>query len=195
MLSSIHPFGERARNQSYPVTAIAFLIGATIGGAILGIVSSLITLGTSSVGLRSPILAGAALLVAALWEASGRPVPSLARQVDDAWLTKSRGWVYGLGFGAQLGVGFVTYVTTPLTYGFVAAGILLGDPGPLLTSGAIFGVTRGLSVFTTARVDSPDELRSFFLRMQRLLSPARTGASVLLGAGLALVFITVGDAL
>jgi len=195
MLSSIHPFGERARNQSYPITVIAFLIGATIGGAVLGAATGLIALGASSMGLRSATLAAGVLLLSALWEASGRPVPSLTRQVDDAWLTKYRGWVYGLGFGAQLGVGFVTYVTTPLTYGFVAAGILLGDPGVLLASGVVYGTTRGLSIFTTAGVRSPDELRSFFLRLQRLLSPARVGASLLLGAGLTLVFVTGGTAL
>jgi hypothetical protein len=36
---------------------------------------------------------------------SGSGCPSWQRQVDERWLTTYRGWVYGAGFGFQLGAG------------------------------------------------------------------------------------------
>lgn len=35
-------------------------------------------------------------------------LPGPARQVDEDWLARYRGWVYGAGFGTQLGLGVVT---------------------------------------------------------------------------------------
>ena len=34
--------------------------------------------------------------------------------VHEQWLTRYRGWVYGVGFGAQLGFGLVTIITSAM---------------------------------------------------------------------------------
>ena len=34
------------------------------------------------------------------------------RQVNEDWIGRYRGWVYGAGFGAQLGLGFAVFVMT-----------------------------------------------------------------------------------
>ena len=45
-----------------------------------------------------------ALLVAFILDAAPGGVPSPGRQVNHRWLDEFRGWVYGLGYGAQLGL-------------------------------------------------------------------------------------------
>ena len=58
------------------------------------------------------LAAAAALGVAADMGVGRLAVPSMQRQVNEDWLTTYRGWVYGLGFGYQLGLGIATIVTT-----------------------------------------------------------------------------------
>ena len=65
-------------------------------------------------------------LSAALLDASGRRLPGVRRQVDDDWLRRYRGWVYGAGFGFQLGIGVVTIVTTAAVYATFALAALTG---------------------------------------------------------------------
>lgn len=189
MLSSIHPFGERARGQRYAVTTAWFALGATVGGLLLGTVMAALAAGVAAVGVGGLIPALVVIIASAVWDLSRRPVPSYARQVDENWLPRYRGWVYGMGFGVQLGVGFSTYVKTALTYGFVLAAILLGSPIVAVWSGLVFGAARGLSVMTTSRVQSPHELREFFARLIASQKMVRTtGAlTVIVIAGLAVL--------
>ena len=55
-------------------------------------------------------------------------VPGPRRQVNERWLDEYRGWVYGLGFGAQLGLGVTTIVTSAATYVALFAALLSGTP-------------------------------------------------------------------
>jgi hypothetical protein len=57
----------------------------------------------------------AGALVALALDLSPRPVPGPRRQVDDRWRDQYRGWVYGLGYGVQLGVGVTTIVSSAAT--------------------------------------------------------------------------------
>jgi hypothetical protein len=182
VLSSIHPFGERARGQRYWITVVSYILGAATGGATLGTILGLVAWAMSFIGLGGVMPATAALAVAALWDLSPLPVPTLRRQVDENWLPRYREWVYGVGFGAQLGFGLVTFVTTPLTYGFVAAAVLSGNPLVGLGAGAIFGVVRGLTVLVTAPISTPERLRGLFRAVNTARTPARLGtaAAVLL---------------
>lgn len=188
MLSSIHPFGERARQQRYGTTASAFLLGSAIGGIVLGAVLAAFA---AAVGVPGslPYVAMAVLVVAALWELLRLPVPSIARQVNEDWLTRYRGWVYGIGFGVQLGVGFATYVKSSLIYGVALAAVLYGSPSVALLAGAAFGLVRGLSIFLTRRVETPRRLREMFSRIgqtQRrvqVLGSAGVAAFALIGLG------------
>ncbi|MGH9186040.1 MAG: hypothetical protein ACRD0U_09535 [Acidimicrobiales bacterium] len=172
MLSSIHPLGERAKRNRYWLTATAHVMGAVFGGAVLGAAAGAIGLLLEPLSPRwlALLAAGvcAILLVAAT---SSRPLPSWRRQVNEDWLTAYRGWVYGFGFGAQLGMGVVTIVTSPVVYAVVAVAVLTGSLPAAVAIGAVFGVIRGATLLAAAAVDTPDRLRSLHRRLQRLAAP------------------------
>jgi len=157
MLASINPLGERARNNSFAVTAVAYTLGSTVAAAALGLVLGALgaaLLGGVGAGIRLAVLAGGALVAAALDRRNGR-IPSLRRQVNEDWLTEYRGWVYGLGFGVQLGLGVVTIVTTAAVYLTWAAALLAASPAVGVVVGAAFGLARALPVLVGARVRTP----------------------------------------
>src|SRR4051812_36831787 len=110
MLTSISPLGERARSHRWGVTATAYVVGSVLGGATTGAV---LGLAGSRLHASTTVLLVAAVgcLVAAALDVAGR-VPTGHRQVDEDWLVRYRGWVYGLAFGYQLGLGIVTVVTS-----------------------------------------------------------------------------------
>ena len=56
------------------------------------------------------------LAAAVLLELLPGRMPGPRRQVNERWLDEYRGWVYGLGFGAQLGLGVSTVVSSAATY-------------------------------------------------------------------------------
>ena len=182
MLSSIHPFGERARQQNYTLTVIAYMLGTTAGGLALGGVLGIAAMPIPSTAITST-LALAVLVGSAIWDLSSRRVPSLERQVDETWLSRYRGWVYGVGYGFQLGIGFATFVKSALTYGFALAAVLSGSPRVAIWAGFVFGVTRGVSILSTSKISSPADLRAFFDALTRS-SPLvkRIGALAVLSA-------------
>ena len=182
MLSSIHPFGERSRNNRFVSTAAAHIVGSTLGGLVLGLLAS--TLGALLL-VVFPLptivrvgLVAVAAAIATVLEATKRErlLPTRTRQVDENWIQNYRGWVYGGGWGAELGFGISTIITTTLVHLLVLAMVLIGDPvtGSLL--GALFGLVRGATVLTAARVDSAERLRAFHLRLDQLRSHSRKGA-------------------
>ena len=105
MLASIHPLGERARDRSWGVTVGAYLLGSTLAAALLGAALGGIgdalplTPGATAAG----VLAAGALALAA--DLGAFRLPTIHRQVDKDWLDRYRGWVVGVGFGFQLGLG------------------------------------------------------------------------------------------
>jgi len=196
MLSSIHPLGERAKGNRFGLTATAFVIGATAGGMATGALVGLVGLAVTAV-VPAAVALGAVVLVAlagAAFERTGRPLPSVPRQVDEDWLQEYRGWVYGAGFGFQLGAGVATYVTTAALYVALAATLLAGH---LLASVAImgtFGLVRGLSILPARRIDRPERLVSFHRRLQATAPLVRTAStSALAVAGLAGAAALLGE--
>lgn len=141
MLASVNPVGERSRGFSWRVTATAYAIGATGGGALtglaLGTVGSLLPGGLS---WRGPALLGT-LLVALVIDATPlrRRLLRARGQVNEDWMTRYRGWVYGFGFGARLGVGFTTLVACAAVYAAFVSELLSGSAAV----GALIGVTFG----------------------------------------------------
>ena len=105
-----------------------------------------------------------ALAVAAVWDLLDRRFPG-RRQVDENWLTKYRSWVYGFGFGAQLGVGLATVVNTALVPVLFVAATLVDDVVVATMVGVVFGATRGFTVLLSATVRSPDEPRDLHRRI------------------------------
>jgi hypothetical protein len=169
MLASINPLGERARNQRYSTTVVAYIVGSTVAGALLGF-----ALGLAGTPVAGPVVA---LGVVAGFAAAGllldaRPrgwrVPGPRRQVDENWLVTYRGWVYGAGFGAQLGIGFVTIVTASATWVAFACALLSGSAWAGAAIGAIFGLARALPILAAARVRDPSALRRLVRSLDQL---------------------------
>ncbi|HEY3726063.1 MAG TPA: hypothetical protein VGL51_02745 [Solirubrobacteraceae bacterium] len=170
MLASITPLGERGRHGHWTITAAAFLLGAVAAGiavgAALGALGALLVSGLGD-SARLTTLA-VALLAAAVLDAGPWRVLGPRRQVDERWLDRYRGWVYGLGYGAQLGAGTVTVVTSAATYGTLLAALLTADPGRGALIAGAYGAIRGLTPLATARVHTPAQLLAFHARFQRV---------------------------
>lgn len=168
MLASINPLVERARRSRYWITATAYVVGSIVGGAVAGLVAgglgvllgTVVDLGGSAAGWLIALLSALALAC----EIGRLPVPTIHRQVDEAWLEEYRGWVYGFGFGIQLGLGFATIVTTASVYLVFAIAVLSGSLGWGLAIGVTFGLVRALPLLTMARVRDPSHLRRMLAR-------------------------------
>ena len=191
MLSSIHPLGERGRGNRFGQTATAFVLGSVIGGVTTGaIVGGLGALLRGVIELVGGSLSPAAALtivtvagvVAVLVELTGGSLPAVHRQVNEDWLQEYRNWVYGFGFGFQLGAGVTTYITSAAVLMWLAAILFSGSLAGSVLIGATFGLTRGLAILTVRHVDSPADLVSFHRRLHQS-SPLvwRAGSYALLG--------------
>ena len=196
MMASINPLGERARGNRWRRTASAFTAGAVVGGWALGAAAGAVGLGvagaTGPADRAAALLAAALVLVAGVVELAGWPVPTRRRQVDEAWLDRYRGWVYGGGFGVQLGAGLVTTVTTAAVYALAGVAVVLGAagrPGWAQAVGAVFGLARAGPVLASARLGDPGRLRRRVARLERAATASRlaTGTSLCALAAVGLV--------
>src|SRR6266536_3087457 len=170
MLASINPLGERARNQRWGLTYAWYLLGSVAGGATVGGVAGLA--GADLHRLVQPA-AGviAALVIAACVAALAVDLhvarlraPTTRRQVNENWLAKYRGWVYGLGFGYQLGLGVVTVVTTASVYLTIVLAFLTGSGWSGVIVGGAFGLARALPLLAVVGVHAPEQLRQVMRR-------------------------------
>ncbi len=179
MLSSIHPLGERGKGNRFAVTAAAFVVGAVLGGATLGAVLGVIGMVPSLVlgDAVSLGIVGVVAVAATVFEYTGRSLPSVPRQVDEDWLNQYRGWVYGIGFGFQLGAGVLTYITSAAVYVVLAAALLVGHPVAAIAIGVAFGLTRGLTLLPARSIQSPQALISFHRRLDRSASAVRIAST------------------
>lgn len=182
MLTSITPLGERGRGHRYAVTMTAYVVGCLLGGATVGLVLG--ALGSLLPTLPVLLLAGIACLAAALADALGW-LPMGRRQVDEDWLTRYRGWVYGVGFGYQLGLGVVTIITSAATVAVLALALLTQSALPGLLVGLVFGGARALPALLLGRARSHAELRA--------LAAGLAGRSALAGRA-TVAALTVGGA-
>jgi hypothetical protein len=167
MLASITPLGEWGRHNSWPLTVSAHIAGSTTAalaaGAVLGAVGE--AAGTAQAGAWRLAVLALVLAAALAVELSGRRLPGPHRQVDERWLGEYRGWVYGAGYGVQLGLGLTTVVVSGTVYLAVAAALLCGSPlfGALILG--IFGLLRAATVLATAGIDTPERLRELHARL------------------------------
>jgi hypothetical protein len=181
MLSSIHPLGEAGRGQRWWLTVTAHIAGSALGGALLagalGVAGWLFArLGVGWTARLALVVAVAAVAVLA----DGRGWPGWLwrprRQVNEDWLTTYRGWVYGGGFGLQLGLGLVTIVTAATLYVLAAVAFAVAALGPALVLGLVFGAVRGASVLAGRGIDRPDRLVRFHRRLQERARWGRVAA-------------------
>ena len=183
MLSSITPFGERRRGHNYRVTAAWFVLGATVGGATLGLAAMLLSALASASGfITHPLVVGSIAAAVALLGMAvdagvfGEVLPVIRRQVDDRWLSRYRTWVYAGGFGWQIGTGVATYVMTSAVFVFVAVVAMIGRPLEAFAICTGFGAARGTAVLLTSRASDPGTLRALHRRLDRLEEPVRWAA-------------------
>jgi len=162
MLSSITPLGERGRNNRFAVAASFFAVGSIVGGTATGAVAG--ALG-QFVLRTAPTVDGLVIVVVALVGAAldarlrGLRLPTVTRQVEERWLHKYRSWVYGLGFGVQLGTGLATIVSSAAVYLMVVAAVLTHSFMAGAVIGAVFGSICGLSILLARAVVTYDDLR------------------------------------
>jgi hypothetical protein len=187
MLSSISPVGEASRRQRWWLTALAHLAGSLTGGAAVGAAlgagGALVVGGLPERGAWGLLAVAAALGAAFDVAARDRRVPSWRRQVDERWLTTYRGWVYGAGYGLQLGAGALTIIPATTTYVAALAAVLTGTWSHGAVVGATYGVIRALPLLLTVRVRTPEALRD----LMRRLASRRDRAVLLTGTGQAAV--------
>ena len=105
-----------------------------------------------------------ALTLAADVGIGGFRLPVHYRQVNERWLDQFRPWVYGAGFGWQIGAGLVTYIKTCAVYLMIVLAALTGSPRMALLVGTVFGLVRGLAVLLGRRITSTTALADFHRR-------------------------------
>jgi hypothetical protein len=195
MLSSIHPLGERARHNKWGLTVGSFTVAATLAGAAVG--AGLGWIGSVLFATVDPaaLIIGTALLAlaAGLLDLARVQPPGPNRQVNETWIGHYRGWVYGGAFGAELGIGLVTFVVTWGVFATYAAELLSTSPWRGAVVGGVFGFGRSLALLLAGWIDRPSRLGVFHQRMADLGRPVRQATA--LGFAVLGVLATAGAVL
>ena len=185
MLTSITPLGERSRGNRWAVTTTAYALGCALGGATTGLVLGAV--GAVLPALPVLLLAGAACLLAAGADLLPGRLPVGRRQVDEQWLGRYRGWVYGAGFGYQLGLGVVTIVASASTFAVLALALLTQSAAAGLLVGLVFGAARALPALLLRRVETWADLRAIGAGLDARARTASRATAGALAAGGALL--------
>jgi len=179
MLGSITPLGEQGRGSRWWLTAGSYAVASGLGGLVVGSAAGLVGAGLGAAGLDlAPegallVVAGAALLgLAADARLLGLRLPTLRRQVDEGWIGRYRGWVVGVGFGFQLGLGVVTIVTASATWAALVAALACQSVAGGAAVGLVFGSVRAMPLLLTARTSTPEGLRRLHVRLSSWARPA-----------------------
>ncbi|MDQ6777917.1 MAG: hypothetical protein M3071_17290, partial [Actinomycetota bacterium] len=113
-------------------------------------------------------------------DARAERVPGPRRQVNEDWLRAFRGWVYGVGYGAQLGFGLSTVVGSAALYVAVVAALATREAALGAVVLGCFGAARGLTLLAGAGVRRPEQLIGLHVRLGRWRGPARTAGAATL---------------
>jgi len=179
--------GSRSRQRlAIALFALAALVASAVLGATLGFVGSL-------VGTRPALIAAAALaFLAALREAGilRLPLPQSRRQVPERWQYERPLALWSAGYGAGLGLGFLTFQPVATFWVACAAALALGKPVAAAGCFALYGAGRAfMAVWPRHREPSGPAA------VERLVGRAsvvpRANAVVL---GLAVVLLAVAPA-
>lgn len=191
MLSSITPLSEAGRGYRYRSTAVFFIAGALVAGAVMGALAAAFAAVVDRVGVPTELRLGvlvAAALVGVVIDAGFTPwrTPFFHRQVNENWLSQFRSWVYGAGFGFQIGSGVMTYIMTTAVFVTIGAAVLTASPWRAFSVLVLFGAVRGSAILLTSRVRSFGDLQALHRRFERWREPARRVTIASLGAAAAL---------
>ena len=183
MLSSITPMTEAGRGYRFASTARWFLLGGIVGGLSIGTLAAAAAGLLSLVDLSDPVRWGIAATVAIVTAgidlgAFGIELPIFKRQVNDAWLRRYRSWVYGAGFGWQIGFGVATYIMTAGVFLTIGLAVLGASPAAALAIGLLFGTVRGSAVFIGRSATTPAALGAVHERLDALAPASRFAALI-----------------
>jgi hypothetical protein len=178
MLSTITPLAEQSRGHRYSSTATWFIVGSLVGGITLGLGAALLAAFVSVIGITNSAALGLAAVAAVVTATSdlgvaGMKLPGTVRQVNEVWLGRYRSWVYGAGFGWQVGVGLATFLMTAAVYLVVVLAALTASPLVALSICALFGLMRGFAILLGASITSPERLVVFHRRFDAAAEPVR----------------------
>ena len=193
MLSTITPLAERGRGRRFASTAAWFVVGAVVGGLTLGAGAALLARAVHATGLSvtaAVAIGGVAALITAASDLRtfGVALPNHPRQVNERWLDQYRSWIYGVGFGWQIGVGLSTYIMTAAVYLVIVLSALTASPVTALAIGGLFGLVRGLAILLASGITSPARLRSFHRRFAAWAEPVRR---TVIGVQLAVAVVAI----
>lgn len=183
MLSAMNPVSERGRGRSFRVSASWFVVGAVAGGLTLGVGMGLlaVVVRAMSVPVDAALAVGAAaalVAVASDVRVLGFRLPFHTRQVNEDWLDWYRAWVYGAGFGWQIGVGLATYIMTAALYLTIVLAALAGSPLLAVACGALFGLVRGLAVLLARSLTTTAAIVALHRRLDDWEAPVRVAIVV-----------------
>ena len=195
MMGSITPLGQRARGSRFWPTATAYVVSSALAGLLVGVVLGVVGLPVAhalSWPARVAILAAATLVgLATDLGLGGLRLPTVHRQVNEEWMLRYRGPVYGAGFGFQLGSGIVTIVTTSAIYAALLGELLVGNVATAAFIGLTFGAARALPILAVTGVREPRQLGRVQVALARWGTPVRRavlwGESALAVAAVAVV--------
>ena len=200
MLASINPLGERARRTRFGRTMGWYLVASTVGGAVSGAAAGALGMVLHVLVEPSDLAVGVAVVVVCLAGLAfdvplpGLRLPTVHRQVNENWLARYRGWVYGTGFGFQLGLGVATIVTSATVYVALLLALLTGSWWGGAIVGATFGLVRALPLLAMRRVEDPAGIRRVLRQAAAWAGRARMAALGCLGmvAAVGLVALVAG---
>jgi hypothetical protein len=172
MLSTITPLAEQSRGHRYRTTAAWFVVGGLVGGLTLGLGAAVPAALVGWIGVPAAVALGIGAVAALITATSdlgllGFRLPGTVRQVNEVWLGRYRAWVYGAGFGWQVGVGVATFLMTAAVYLTIVLAALTVSPAAAVAIGGLFGLVRGLAILLGARITTPEELVAFHRRFDR----------------------------
>ena len=189
MVETFTPAVCRSRSRqrlAVALFALAALIASAALGATLGFIGSL-------VGTRPALIAAAALaFLAALREAGvlRLPVPQSRRQVPERWQYELPLPLWSVGYGAGLGLGFLTYQPVATFWVACAAALALGQPILAACCFALYGAGRAFMTVWPRRHE-PSGPAAVERLVGRASFVGRANAVVL---GLAVVLLAVAPA-
>jgi hypothetical protein len=179
--------GSRSRQR---LAAAFFALGALVASAALG--AALGFLG-GLVGTRPALVGAAALaLLAALRELGllRLPVPQARRQVPERWRNELPLPAWSAGYGAGLGVGFLTFQPVATFWVACAAALALGRPLLAAACFALYGAGRAFMAVWPRRLE-PDGAAAVERLVGHTTFMSRANAAVLV---LAVVLLAVAPA-
>ncbi|REK18403.1 MAG: hypothetical protein DWQ40_08545 [Actinobacteria bacterium] len=165
--AQIHPLGEKSRGNIWGVTMMSFTIASIAAGGSLAAFSGWLGGTLFDIDDLALLLAGAFAVLAGILDLSPLTPWTPRRQVNENWIGRYRGWVYGAGFGAQLGVGFAVFVMSWGYWAMLAIAFVSGSALHGAIIGAVFGLGRGVLLFLSRRSTTPESLVAFHASMMR----------------------------